>query len=347
MLHDGLCPPCGRGPGQAAVQVSPATSDKDREDAAMKYAIRALGAHAAARAAGLLAAFVLAVLATPAPGGVVSGIAGAAAKLRQIDEATRARAGLVKPATGAGGKAGKVFETQRFGSVVRPSWPPKLQPLVAAWSAAGSHLPRVKVVEIDVKRFEQAFRIGAEDPYGSLAMEIERHPKLRALVERWFATPPDKRVFRTLTKDDVFDAAAERERLEADGYMVFDYLDCQRELLVLCDSTAIGAMAETSGVLVNVLSDSAGASAFLGVENRLLDELWLGGPVLLTVDANELRQALAQARAGAARVQAGTAAGVAPGARIAALMVACVRVPIKMRIGMGPPGPCEKRAGGR
>lgn len=310
----------------------------------MKYAIRAAGA----RALALLLAVGLSMFVTPAPGGPVSSLASQAARLRQIDEA--ARIGKV-PARPFAGMSGKAVETVWLGPERGQHVPDLLRPLVKAWSAASAYLLQVRVVEIDVMAFALSFRLGVADPYRHLAAQIERQPQLKALIELWLATPPEKRVFRTLTQKDEVSAAPDRQRLEAAGYKVHDYLDCQRWIQQLCDATTVGAMAETAGVLVKVLSDAAEASAYLGAENQLIGELWQGGPVLMMVDAAELRRVLPRAReaaaAGAARVRAGTAASARPGTRIAALVVGCTRHPSDLQVGPAPAGPCQKRTAER
>lgn len=313
----------------------------------MKYAIRSAGA----RALALLLAVGLSMFVTPAPGGPVSSLASQAARLRQIDEAARIGKVPAKPFAGVSGKAGKAVETVWLGPERGQHVPDLLRPLVMAWSAASAYLPQVRVVEIDVMAFALSFRLGVADPYRHLAAQIERQPQLKALIELWLATPPEKRVFRTLTQKDEVSAAPDRQRLEAAGYRVFDYLDCQRWIQQLCDATTIGAMAETAGVLVKVLSDAAEASVYLGAENQLIGELWLGGPVLMMVDAAELRRVLPRAReaatAGAARVRAATAASARPGTRITALVVGCARLPSDLQIGPAPASPCQKRAAQR
>lgn len=174
-----------------------------------------------------------------------------------------------------------------------------MSPAVNMLERAFRVVPKVVVVTSDVRRFSSNFRMGARDYRTAFNLEKQQLPFLgsatygltefglnNSLIDRWMATPRDKRIFVTGARSDTAYAQLISERYANGGFELFFYQNCKP----LCDESTVGAFFGSSGQVIHIESPAAEQSVFVPVEVGLVAELNGTGRRILVIDSREFDQ---------------------------------------------------------
>jgi hypothetical protein len=122
---------------------------------------------------------------------------------------------------------------------------------------------RISFVPVDVKRFLKQFGAGRQAPYRYLD---EISTEYKPLVDKWLATPPDRRVFVVGSGTDAALVRGLRSSYEKLGYAVFFYEFCAGYVRELCSPEVVGAFFGTAGKVLFADTPAAAASRFVPYE---------------------------------------------------------------------------------
>ena len=104
------------------------------------------------------------------------------------------------------------------------------------------------------------------------------------LLDKWEKTPPEKRIFVIGSGEDFPKISEKAQSLESEGYTFFFYKFCRP----LCSSTAVGAMAGTSGQIMLYRTPSAELSKYVEVEVKTARFLEGLDKKVVLISTNEL-----------------------------------------------------------